>query len=407
MNIILLEQIFHRLDWLNAVYCCILCPFLINIKSSKNIYLSSKSSNNFVTSLSYIKYFSNFNFDLLLHKHDFLNFNFKNLSNLRITLDFLDHIELEAYTSNLCRSIELLQNSLKNLSGIQSLEFHIPKYYKLKNNELFIDNIAYVLITTHIPINKIKINNVTNFILNDATLLNTFEFDDKLKNLSLFKINVDILKNIKSDNINTLLLNGCYLNNNINFKDQFPNLKHLQLDFSKFSSDFDLSSIVGNYNSLSLNYTSMCYNYNNKQFEDYSSFKNLKSLQLNGNSHINKILGFNGNNLSLDFSDNIQVFNFQNLESLYLQYNKFITGKDTELFKNIKTIDLSGTNIEYLSENITNLQNFIGQACKNLTIFPSYRELDTVNLNSCYNLEKINTLKIKTLFCNDCPKLKN
>ncbi|MBT6325027.1 MAG: hypothetical protein HOJ35_03595, partial [Bdellovibrionales bacterium] len=83
------------------------------------------------------------------------------------------------------------------------------------------------------------------------------------------------------------------------------------------------------------------------------------------------------------------------------------TGKDTELFKNIKVLDLSFTNINYLSPNITNLETFIGQECNSLTEFPNYNNLITLNLSSCQNLKKINSLKVKNLYCNNCPKLIN
>jgi hypothetical protein len=405
MNIILLEQIFHRLEALDAIYCCILYPALINIKSSKYIYLSSKASNNISQILNYVKYFYNFNFELLLHRQDFLGFKYHNLYNLRLTLDFTDLNLISSLDSNpLFRQI--LYSPFRNINGIESIEFHIPKYYELNDSKLEIENVNTVLVTSENDIKKIVIKKVKKFILNDGHKLEEFHFDSTLQNLSILRLNNNVLKSIRSENIKELNINTFFNNNDINIKKQFPNLQHLQLDFSNFDSNFDITDIEGDYKTLSLNYIGFGNNLT-KSFEDFSNFKNLKTLQLNGNDNITKVNGFKGINLFLDKSRYIQNFNFQNLNTLYLSFNQFITGKDTELFKNIKVLDLSFTNINYLSPNITNLETFIGQECNSLTEFPNYNNLITLNLSSCQNLKKINSLKVKNLYCNNCPKLIN
>lgn len=396
MNIILLEQIFHRLSNFDALYCCILLPFLINIKSSKNIYLSSRNSNSFSSLLNYIKHFSNFKFELLLHSIDFLNFKYHNLFNLRLTIDFSS-----LSTSSYSHVSSILVNPFSNINGIDSLEFYIPKYYELSDHELKIENINTVIITSENTIKKVSIKKVKKFILNNAHKLQTFEFDSYLHTLSLFKINHKILTQLKSENIEELNINSFFINNDFNIRQQLPNLKHLQLDFSNFDSEFNISNLYGYYNTLSLNYV----NFRNKKLEDFSNFKNLKTLQLNGVDNISKIVGFNGKKLYLDKCRYIQNFNFQNLNTLYLSSNPFLTGKDTELFKNIKNLDLSDTNIDYLSPNISGLESFIGFQCNNLIEFPYYKNLNTLNLRSCKNLKKINTTKIKNLYCDNCPKL--
>jgi hypothetical protein len=401
MNIISLEEIFHRLGNLDAIYCCILFPFLIRVKSSKNIYLSSKNSNNFSLILNYVKYFSNFNFELLLHRKDFLNFNYYNLFNLRLTLDFSD-LKLISILDSDADFREVLYNPFKNINGIDSLEFHIPKYYELNNDELKIENINTVIITSENSIKKVSIKKVKKFILNDAEELKSFEFDSSLKNLSLFRINNKILKHIKSENLKELSINTFFINNDFNIKQQFPNLQHLQLDFSNFDNNFNISNLEGNYKTLSLNYIRLR---GTNNFEDFTNFKNIKTLQLNGVDNITKIKGFVGKNLYLDKCMYIQNFNFQNLNTLYLSSNPFITGKDTELFKNIKNLDLSNTNIDYLSSNITDLETFIGFQCNSLIEFPYYKKLVTLNLRNCRNLKKINTTEIENLYYDNCPEL--
>lgn len=399
MNIIILEKIFKRLNTIDAIYCCLLYPELINIKCNKSIYLYSKSCANFVLILNVIRYFYNFDFELLLNSPKYLDYNYCNLNNLRITLDFYDYdlILQKDNNDSYCKTLDI---SFNNLSGIKSLEFHIQGYYKIKDDRLDLKNIKSVIITSENPIRIINLNQVEKFVLNDGENLKTFNFDQHLKCLSIFKVTFEILLNLSSNHIKELLLNSSNFVKDINLKLLFPNINHLQLDFSTFCDEFRMSSLEGNFKTLSLNYTQ-------KAPEDYSNFKNLKSLQLCGNKFIKKIIGFKGKNLFLDRCFNLQNFNFNNLDSLYLQFNPYITGKDTELLKNIKTLDLSGTNIEYLSDKINNLQIFIGQDCKYLQSFPYYKKIEILNLDNCINLKKINTLNINTLNIRGCISLKN
>jgi len=399
MNIIIFEQIFKYLKCIDEIYCCILYPKLLNIKSYKSIYLSSNNCNNFIFITKIIRYFSNFKFELLLTKLLYLDYNFNNLKNLRLTLDFYD-FNCSKQKDKFSNYYKILDIPFNNISGIYSLDFHIQGYYKLKDNNLSLNKIKSVIITSENSINSINLCQVEKFVLNDGINLESFKFDNHLKSLSIFKIPNKIIQHLYSTNIEELLLNSSFFFNDIKLKDIFPNTKYLQLDFSIFCDEFKLSSLVGNFKTLSLNYIQ-------KSFENFTNFKNLNTLHLCGNNVIKEVIGFQGRNLFLDNCCNLQNFNFQNLDSLYLQFNKNITGIDTELFKNIKTLDLSGTNIEYLSDKITNLQFFIGQECKKLEYFPKYESMQLLNLYNCFNLKKINTLNINTLNIKGCRNLIN
>ena len=400
MSIIIIESIFKYLNSIDTLYCCILYPSLINLKIIKSIYLSSKHIHNFELILKIIKYFYNFIFELLLFSPEDLNYNYRKLKNLYLTLDFYNYnlIFKKDTDTNFYHTLDL---PFDNIRGINSFEFHIQGYYKLKNNYLTFNNIKSVIITTENTIQKINLIQVEKFVLNDGFELESINFDHHLKCLSIFKPNSNILNLINcNNNIEELLINEISFNKNIAFKKLFPKLKHIQLDSANFYNIFDIDNLFGDYKSLSANYCQI-------KFEDFTNYKSLKNLQLSNNNIIEKIIGFSGRNLFLDNCMNLNVFTFQNLDSLYLKSNPNIRGKHTEHLKNIKILDLSGTKIEYLSDKITNLEIFIGHSCINLQYFPKYQNLDTLNLNNCTKIRQILTLKVNILNVNKCGNLEN
>jgi hypothetical protein len=401
MNIIILEHIFKYLKKFHALYCCILLPEFLEIKNNIKIFLDTEyiANKNFEKYILGFKFFKNINFEIRMKSHKYLKYKLNNLKNINLTLDLHDfdlNIKKDENV-NFCRELEL---PLSNISGINNIEIDIPSYYKLKNNFLSISDINTVSITTNSPIEKIYLTNVKKLILNDSYKLKELTFDSNMRSLSLFRSNSSFLNNLKSDTLDELSINACTFNKNFKISQNFPKLKYLQLDFSTFDNNFNIENLYGNYNFLSLNYVQ-------KNINDFSNFKNLKNLQFIGNNMIESINGFCGKNLILDQCERLNKFNFQNLETLYLSGNFNLKSKDTENFKNIKALDLSNTNIEYLSDKITNLQIFLGRNCLKLKSFPKYDKLSILNLSNCVSLEYINTTTISNLNVYNCKKLKN
>jgi hypothetical protein len=401
MSIYIYEYILNHLNKLSIAYCSILVPDLRNIKlKNKKLYLSTdalKEMKLFDTNI--MKYFYNFSFDLKIVNIEDMNNDFSNINDLHVTLDLYDP-ELEDKKDQDLNFFKELDLPFNNLSGINYLELVIPNYYIFKNNTFSVDNIKIVKLSLNSDVYNINLKNVNSFHLDRAFSLKTIIFDQHLQKLDLNKPNTDIIQSLNSEFLEELSITSAYFDQEIEFNKKFPNLKTLILDFSLFKSNYDFKTLYGNYKSFSINY---CKTY----FNDFSGFKCLKDLFVVGNHYIENIKGFNGKNLYLDSCSNLKTFNFQNLNHLYLCNNSLITGKDTENFKNIKTLDLSYTNIEYLSDSIDNLKIFVGTGCINLKYFPNYYSLQLLNLSSCQNLKKILTPNINTLNIYDCKNLDN
>ena len=399
MNFYIWENIFKILKPIDVLYCKLLFPELNEIKTNKTIYLNkqtfdkSTQRNNL---LNFFNKFKNIYFDLIISKYQDLETNFSEIENLNITVELYDSnlIKKKDIDSYFQYEINIPRYNFKNINYI---EIHIPSYFKIKNNFLEFENINSVTIQgSDISIEKVYLKNVRKIIINSGFSIKDFIFDDNLLDLTIYKINHLLLRSLKSYKLENLNISGSYFYhqnfyNGFSFKKSFPNLKNLDIRFSIFDPNFNFDILNNNYYNL---YIDHCKNYYNTNF---NNLKKIKTLSICGNDNIINIENFHGTKLILDSCYNFKMFNFQNLVDLSLRYNPLIEGKHTLLLKNINNLDLSFTNIDFLSDSINNLKQFIGESCNNLIEFPKYQYLVFVNLSSCKNIKHILTKKIKTL----------